>query len=309
VVVLAGYFGFPFFERLAFVQEHFPRPVAVLREAYRVEGKLLAVVMGGAVAFVVGLLDDVFGARFGPGWKLAGQVLATAVLLSAGVRTEVLVLSPFNVALTLAWVVGITNAFNLLDNMDGLSAGVALVATLVLFLNAWLLNEYFIGLVLLAFAGSLLGFLVFNRHPASIFLGDCGSLFIGFTLASLTLLERFVSRASSSYFPVLMPVLVLALPILDTATVVVIRLREHRPIYVGDSRHLSHRLVSLGMTPPLAVATIYVLALGIGLGSVALPHASLVVSVILLFQALAVAAVVLILLFYERRAEPHEQGP
>ena len=106
-----------------------------------------------------------------------------------------------------------------------------------------------------------------------------------------------------------MPVLVLALPILDTTTVVVIRLREHRPIYVGDSRHLSHRLVSLGMSRPVAVATIYVLALGIGLGSVALPHASVAVSAILLFQALAVSTVVLILLFYERRADPRAQDP
>jgi UDP-GlcNAc:undecaprenyl-phosphate GlcNAc-1-phosphate transferase len=308
-VVLAGYFGFPLFERLAFVQEHFARPVSLLREAYRVESKLLAVVFGGAVAFAVGLLDDVLGRNFGPSWKLAGQALAALSLIAAGVRTDVLVLAPLNVALTLVWVIGITNAFNLLDNMDGLSAGVALVASLVLFLNAWLLSEYFIGLVLLALIGSLLGFLVFNWHPASIFLGDCGSLFIGFTLASLTLLERFVSHASSSYFPVLMPVLVLALPILDTTTVVVIRLREHRPIYVGDSRHLSHRLVSLGMSRPLAVATIYVLALGIGLGSVALPHASPVVSAILLIQALAVSAVVLILLFYERRTEQREQGP
>lgn len=269
----------------------------------------MAVVLGGAVAFGVGLLDDVLGRRFGPGWKLGGQLLAALALLSAGVRTDFLHFPWLNVAVTLVWVVGITNAFNLLDNMDGLSAGVALVASLVLLLNAWLLGEFFVSLVLLALAGSLLGFLVFNWHPASIFLGDCGSLFIGFTLASLTLLERFVTHASSSYFPVLMPVLVLALPILDTTTVVWIRLREHRPIYVGDSRHLSHRLVSLGMSRPLAVLTIYVLALGIGLGSVALPHASLLVSVVLLVQALAVAAVVLILLFYERRSPSRASGP
>ena len=104
-----------------------------------------------------------------------------------------------------------TNAFNLLDNMDGLSAGVAFVVSLVLLLNAWLLGEFFISLVLVALIGSLLGFLVYNWHPASIFLGDCGSLFIGFTLAALTLVQRFVSHASSTYFPVLMPVLVLTL--------------------------------------------------------------------------------------------------
>jgi len=280
----------------------------MLQEAYRVQPKLLAMMLGGTIAFGVGLLDDVFGNRFKVGFKLLGQLLAALVLVWGGIRTDILLNEPANVALTVLWVVGITNAFNLLDNMDGLSAGVAFIASLVLLLSAWLLGEFFISLLLVAFMGSLLGFLVYNWHPASIFLGDCGSLFIGFTLASLTLLQRYVSHASSTLFPVLMPALVLALPILDTATVVVIRLREGRPIYVGDSRHLSHRLVSLGMSPPLAVATIYLMSLGIGLGAVGLAHADLVHSVLILIQALAVIAVVLVLLFYERRVQPRADG-
>ena len=303
VVVLAGYFGVPVLSRLPWVEAHFAAPVALLQEAYRVEGKLVALLLGAAVAFLVGLLDDVLGSRFNVGLKLAGQVLAAVVLVAGGIRTDVLYYEALNVALTIVWVVGVTNAFNLLDNMDGLSAGVAFVASLVLLLNAWILGEFFISLVLVALMGSLLGFLVYNWHPASIFLGDCGSLFVGFTLASLTLLQRYVSHASSTLFPVLMPVLVLALPLLDTATVVFIRLREGRPIYVGDSRHLSHRLVSLGMRPPLAVATIYLIALGIGLGAVGLAHADVVHALLILVQALAVVAVVLILLFYERREQ------
>ncbi len=254
------------------------------------------------------LLDDVLGRRFGPGRKLAGQTLAALALVAGGIRTDFLGNEIANAVFTVIWVVGVTNAFNLLDNMDGLSAGVAFIAAFVLLLNAWLLGEFFIALVLVAFMGSLLGFLVFNWHPASIFLGDCGSHFIGFTMASLTLLERYVSHASSSYFPVLMPVLVLALPIVDTTTVVVIRLREHRPIYVGDSRHLSHRLVALGMSRPLAVATIYLMTLAIGLGAFGLAHANFVHSLVILVQALAVVAVVLILLFFGRSAEPREEG-
>ncbi len=306
VVVLAGFWGVPILEQVPFVQTHFAVPIAMLQEAYRVQGRLLALVLGSAVAFAVGLADDVLGRDFGPGWKLAGQTLAALALVSAGIRTDFLMNDAANLALTLVWVVGVTNAFNLIDNMDGLSAGVAFIAALVLLLNAWLLGEFFISLVLVAFMGSVLGFLVFNWHPASIFLGDCGSLFIGFTLASLTLLERYVSHASSTYFPVLMPVLVLALPIIDTTTVVIIRLREHRPIYVGDSRHLSHRLVSLGMSRPLAVATIYVMALGIGLGAVGLAHASPVHALVIVVQALAVVAVVLILLFFDRRTTPRQ---
>ena len=300
VVVLVGFLGAPLLARAPVVKEAFAAPLALLQDSYRVESKLLALVLGGTLAFVVGLLDDVLGSRFGPGRKLAGQFLAAIVLVAAGIKTDVLYFDALNVALTLVWVVGITNAFNLLDNMDGLSAGVAFIACLVLLLNAWLLGEFFVSLVLVALMGSLFGFLVYNWHPASIFLGDCGSLFVGFTLASLTLMERYVTRASSTYFPVLMPVLVLALPILDTATVVFIRVREGRPIYVGDSRHLSHRLVSLGMSRPLAVGTIYLIALGISLGAVGLAHARLVQSLIILVQSLAVVAVVLVLLFYER---------
>jgi UDP-GlcNAc:undecaprenyl-phosphate/decaprenyl-phosphate GlcNAc-1-phosphate transferase len=308
VVVLTGYLGAPLLARLPWAQIHLAAPLAMLQEAYRVEGKLVALLAGATIVFTVGLLDDVLGDRFKVAWKLSGQVLAALVLVAGGIRAEILYFDVLNVALTLVWVVGITNAFNLLDNMDGLSAGVAFVASLVLLVNAWLLGEFFISLVLVALMGSLLGFLVYNWHPASIFLGDSGSLFVGFTLASLTLLERYVSHASSHLFPVLMPVLVLALPILDTATVVFIRLREGRPIYVGDSRHLSHRLVSLGMRPPLAVATIYLVALGIGLGAVALPHADLVHALAIVVQSLAVVAVVLILLFYDRRARPRGSG-
>ena len=308
-VVLTGYFGLPVLTRLPWAATYFAGPLTMLQEAYRVEAKLMAMLAGSSLVFAVGLLDDVLGTRFQVGFKLAGQVLAALVLVAGGIRTDILFYEPLNVALTIVWVVGITNAFNLLDNMDGLSAGVAFVASLVLLLNAWLLGEFFISLVLVAFMGSLLGFLLYNWHPASIFLGDCGSLFVGFTLASLALLQRYVSHASSTFFPVLMPVLVLALPILDTATVTVIRLREGRPIHVGDSRHLSHRLVSLGMRPPLAVATIYLMSLGIGLGAVGLAHANLVHALLILVQALAVVAVVLILLFYDRRSQPRAEGP
>jgi UDP-GlcNAc:undecaprenyl-phosphate GlcNAc-1-phosphate transferase len=308
VVVLAGFFGVPFLAEIPWVRTNLAAPLAMLQEAYRVESKLVGLLGGATIVFVVGLLDDVLGARFKVGWKMAGQVLAAVFLIAGGIRTDFMPRDWLDIAVTLVWVVGITNAFNLLDNMDGLSAGVALVASLVLLLNAWLLGGFFMSLVYVALIGSLLGFLVYNWHPASIFLGDSGSLFIGFVLASLTLLQRYVSHASSSYFPVLMPVLVLALPILDTTTVTVIRIRERRPIYVGDSRHLSHRLVSLGMRPPLAVFTIYLISLGLGLGAVGLAHASLTHSVIILVQALTVVVVVLILLFYERRVEPREEA-
>ena len=157
--------------------------------------------------------------------------------------------------------------------------------------------------------GSLLGFLVYNWSPASIFLGDCGSLFIGYVMASLTLLERYVSHASSHYFAVLMPVLVLAVPLLDTATVMVIRLREGRPIYVGDSRHLSHRLVSLGLSQRGAVLVIYLITfcLGPGRGRRSRTRARWRRFLVLL-QAAGFVLLVLILLFFERRGAPRREA-
>jgi UDP-GlcNAc:undecaprenyl-phosphate GlcNAc-1-phosphate transferase len=278
--------------------------VALPEPMHRVQGKLFGLLAGAALAFAIGLADDFLGRRFPAGAKAAGLLVSALVVLASGVRVSFLPLDWMNAVVTVLWLVGITNAFNLLDNMDGLSAGVALVASGLLLVNACLLGEVLIGLVLVAFMGSLLGFLVYNWNPASIFLGDCGSLFVGSVMASLTLLERYVSHASSTYFPVLMPVLVLALPLLDTLTVIVIRVRERRPIYVGDSRHLSHRLVSLGLSQTAAVLVIYLMTLCLGLGALFLAHATPLETLLILLQAGAMVALVLILLFFERRAVP-----
>jgi UDP-GlcNAc:undecaprenyl-phosphate GlcNAc-1-phosphate transferase len=207
-----------------------------------------------------------------------------------------------NVVLSVIWLVGITNAFNLLDNMDGLAAGVAFVASGILLLNAWFLDEYFVSLILLAFMGSLAGFLFFNVHPATVFLGDCGSHFVGYMMGALTLLERYVSHASGTLFPVLMPVVVLAVPIVDTATVVVIRLREGRPIYVGDNRHLSHTLTALGFSQRGAVLFLYLVTFTLGLGAASLSDATLGQSLLILLQTAGFVALLLMLMFARARS-------
>jgi len=176
-------------------------------------------------------------------------------------------------------------------------------------INAWSLDEIFISLILVAFMGSLLGFLVFNVHPARIFLGDCGSLFIGYLMGSLTLLERYVTHASGLLFPILMPVLVLAVPLVDTATVMYIRLRERRPIYIGDNRHLSHRLVSLGFSRRRAVTVLYLLTFSLGLGAAALTDATLFQSVLVLLQTAGFVTVVLMLMFVDRPVPPVDRPP
>ena len=309
LVVAVGYLMTPYLSELPWVGSILPTSSVILRDAYRVSTKLLAVVLGSTLAFAVGMADDVAGGRF-PVWaKISGQILAAVILVAAGVTTTFLPYQWMNVLVTLLWLVGMTNAFNLLDNMDGLAAGVAFVAALVLLINAWVLEEIFISMILVAFMGSLLGFLAFNVPPARIYLGDCGSLFIGYLMGSLTLLERYVTHASGLLFPVLMPVLVLAVPLVDTATVMIIRAREGRPIYIGDNRHLSHRLVSLGFSPRRAVSILYVLTFSLGLGAAALADATLFQSVLVLMQTAGFLAVVLMLLFVERPVAPPARPP
>jgi UDP-GlcNAc:undecaprenyl-phosphate GlcNAc-1-phosphate transferase len=305
--VVGGYLALPHASAWPWIGERFGAELTLLQEAHRTAPKLAAVLSGASIAFLIGLLDDVLGTRFALLAKILGQVLAASLLVAAGVRTSFLPGEWLNAAVALLWILGITNAFNLLDNMDGLSAGVAVSASAVLLLNAWALGEFFVCLILAAFIGSLLGFLLYNFNPASIFLGDCGSLFIGYLMASLTLLERYVSHASSTLFPVLMPVVVLALPILDTATVVVIRIRERRPIYVGDSRHLSHRLVSLGFSTRTAVLFLYLATFSLGLGAASLAHATPFEALLVLLQTASFVALLLILMFFERRRR--SRGP
>ena len=271
-----------------------------LREAWRVEGKLLGIMAGSILIFAVGMMDDMLGARFPALAKLLGELAAAAIVVYAGVHTTFMPAHWMNAVVTLLWIVGMTNAFNLLDNMDGLAAGVAFIAAFALLVNAWSLGTFFVCLILVAFMGSLLGFLLYNFHPASIFMGDAGSLFIGFVMATITLLETYVSKASSSLFPVLMPVLVLAVPLVDTATVVIIRLLERRPIYVGDQRHLSHRLVALGFSRSAAVLLIYLFSLCLGLGAVSLVDATPLQSALVLLQAVVFVTLLLFLMFAPR---------
>jgi len=301
MVVVGGYLLLPWLTSATAMSDTLAGPIAILRGAGRVQGRLAAILLGAALAFAAGLFDDILGARFHWGLKAAGQCLAAVIVVAGGVNVTFLPWDWLDVLVTVLWIVGITNAFNLLDNMDGLSAGVALVASAVLLVNAWSRGEFFISLILLAFMGSLLGFLFFNWEPASVFLGDCGSLFIGFMMATITLLERYVTTASSTYFPILMPVVVLAIPLMDTFTVIVIRAWSGRPIHVGDKNHLSHRLVAIGFSKREAVLFIYLATFCLGIGAFFLREASLTDALLLLAQSLGIVLLLLRLMFVERR--------
>lgn len=221
--------------------------------------ELVAILLGATLISLFGLVDDRWGMR--ASLKMLGQALAAGVLLLGGVQVQLFELAPLNWALTLVWVVGITNALNFLDNMDGLSGGVATVAA-AFFLLLAAMNEprqVLVGAMAAALIGACAGFLRYNLNPATIFMGDTGSLFIGFVLAALAIKLRFPSNIPLVTW--LVPVCVLAVPIFDTCLVVVARLRRGvNPLTTAGKDHLSHRLHALGMTKREAVLTCYLLA-------------------------------------------------
>jgi UDP-GlcNAc:undecaprenyl-phosphate GlcNAc-1-phosphate transferase len=216
-----------------------------------------------ALLFAVGLVDDYI--RIKPYQKLIGQIVGTSILLLGGLDLPWTASPLCNMAFTLLWMVGITNAFNLLDNMDGLAAGVSAIASVFLatsFLNNGQGPE---AVLLAAFAAVLVGFLVYNFNPASIFMGDCGSMFIGFFLAGTSLLHVSGGRSRSLFSVLAVPVLLLLIPIFDTTLVTVLRKLAGRAASQGGRDHTSHRLVGLGLTERRAVGLLYALATTSGL--------------------------------------------
>ena len=238
-------------------------------------GKLWALLAGGTVLSVLGLLDD----RWGLAWqiRLAVQVAVAIVLVLMGWRLSLFIENPIVTGvLSVGWIVGLVNSFNMLDNMDGLSAGVAAIAAVMLAAVMLLTPDpatsqpqLFVGGLLLMITGSLLGFLWHNRPPAKLFMGDSGSYLIGYLLAMSTLAATFAGQDVPTH-AILAPLCVLAVPLYDTATVLAIRLRDGKSLFVGDNNHFSHRLVRLGMTKPQAVATIYLTTATCGLGALLL---------------------------------------
>jgi len=232
---------------------------------------LVLLLVGGLVIMALGLLDDARGLSVAV--RLVVQIGVAAGLYLASRELRVTLFAGWCVlsfGYTVLWVLGITNAFNFLDNMDGLSAGVALVASVILAVVGFQTNQVVMAWLALALAGVTAGFLVFNFPPARIYMGDAGALFIGFTLSLLTVLFTFYRSGdapSGRLYGVLMPLFILALPIFDTLTVVVIRLRAGRPVWQGDRNHFSHRLVALGMSTREAVLFIYLVAFCLGLAS------------------------------------------
>jgi UDP-GlcNAc:undecaprenyl-phosphate GlcNAc-1-phosphate transferase len=223
-----------------------------------------------SLMFVLGLVDDIY--HLTPARKFAGQLLAAGLLISVGVVYPLCGSMTVNIVVSLLWLVGITNAFNLLDNMDGLSAGIALISAgyLAVF---FAIGGYRDQAVIVALsAGAIAGFLVFNFSPARIFMGDSGSLFIGFVLGATSILD--VTHVAGVPVFVLAPVTVLAIPIFDTLFVSVTRRLRGQAISEGGTDHSSHRLVRLGLRERRAVLLLYALSAGSGAVALLTRHSS-----------------------------------
>jgi UDP-GlcNAc:undecaprenyl-phosphate GlcNAc-1-phosphate transferase len=233
--------------------------------------QVAGIFLGATLMSFMGLWDDRRG--LSPWVKLIGQFVAASILVVADVRISLFPWLGLNIAATLLWVVFITNAMNLLDNMDGLSGGIAAIAATFFLLFAAMSGQYLVGALAAALVGACIGFLYYNLNPASIFMGDTGALFLGFTLAAVAIKLRFPDN--SAFVTWMVPVLVLAVPIFDTTLVIISRARRGlNPLSTPGKDHLSHRLARMTGSPREAVLICYLLAGMSGLAATFVTQAS-----------------------------------
>lgn len=235
---------------------------------------LLKVLAAVGAMHIVGLVDD--RRALGPYTKLVLQLgVASALVATTDLRVLTAAGPVVSAVLTVIWITAITNAFNFLDNMDGLSAGIAAVASAAFLVTALSIGQVFVAATLALLLGACLGFLVFNFAPASIFMGDSGSLVLGFLLAVLTVRTTYLPPGEelvSAWYTVFTPVLVLAVPLYDLVVVSALRMSRGRSPFRGDTNHFSHRLVRRGMSKVQAVLCIYLLTGTTAAAAVVLPH-------------------------------------
>ena len=225
--------------------------------------ELAAILLGAIGMTCLGWLDDKHELR--PALKFTGQFLIALLVAAAGVRVTLFVPSViFSYAVTVFWILAVTNAFNFMDNMNGLCAGLGAVGAWYFGVIAAVDGQYLVALLALLTCGALLGFLPYNFPKATAFLGDAGSHLTGYLLAVLAILPHFYTPENPRRLAVLAPLLVLAVPLGDLAWVVILRWRLGKPFYLGDTNHLSHRLVRRGISNTTAVLMIWLLAAALG---------------------------------------------
>lgn len=205
---------------------------------FNFSNEVLGLLLSGTIIVLLGLIDD-FGV-LSPKIKFLGQIIATLVLIKSGIKIDIIFLPEwFDVLLTFLWIIGITNAFNIIDVMDGLSAGIAAVATFILFIVALINGNPLIAVFTIALTGSLIGFLKYNFHPARIYMGDTGSMFIGFMISALAMIGKYTLF---NKIGILVPLVILGIPVFDTLFVMYIRYRRGLSMFRGSNDHFALRL-------------------------------------------------------------------
>jgi UDP-GlcNAc:undecaprenyl-phosphate GlcNAc-1-phosphate transferase len=235
----------------------------ILLQSQRNFDQFVSILIAASWMSFLGLWDDRWGVP--PLFKLLGQIAGALFLVANDIQVQLPHFAPWaNTVVTMFWLVGITNSFNLLDNMDGLSGGIAAIAAAFFVLMSTFSGQYLVGALAAAVLGACVGFLVYNYNPASIFMGDSGSLFLGFLLAAVGIKLRFPENVT--FVTWMIPPLVLGVPLFDTTLVCVSRLRRGlNPLTTPGKDHTSHRLVQTGMTQREAVLTLYLVAGALGL--------------------------------------------
>ena len=257
---------------------------------------LLIVLMAAMILHLTGLWDD--QKHLGPFVKLGIQFAAAfTAAWFADIRVEMFIENKLiTTVLSVFWIVLMINAFNFLDNMDGTSAGIALIATCVLMAAAVRSGQVFVGALGAVFIGTLLGFLVFNFPPAKIFMGDCGSMVVGFFVALLTLRTTYYDpEAGTKLYSVFMPAVVMAVPLYDFTSVTFLRLKQGKSPFVGDTQHFSHRLKRRGLSDRQVALTLYLATLCTGLGAILLQQADRLGAVLIAAQTVMVLIFIAIL--------------
>ena len=249
-----------------------PDQVELIVFGYRQRAyQLLAILIGAGGMLLLGSLDDRL--ELSPMVKFSGQVIVALLVAGAGVRITLFVDSAlFSYVITVLWILTLVNAFNFLDNMNGLCAGLGVIATLTCAIGAALAGQYLVTSMTLLTAGSLIGFLPYNFPKGRVFLGDSGSHLVGFLVAIATILTTFYSDETMrrTPFAVVSPLLIVGVPLFDLASVVIIRWRIGKPFYLGDNNHISHRLVRAGWSRQGAVVLIWASAIALSVLSFAL---------------------------------------
>lgn len=256
----------------------------------KVSGPFLGIIIGGVILFAVGMADDVY--QLSPWYKLLAQIIAASIAIYFGVIVN-FVTNPFDgllnlgylaIPITFLWIVGVSNAVNLIDGLDGLAGGVSGIAAMTMGVVAMLQGEITVAILAFVLVAAILGFLPYNFHPAKTFMGDSGSNFLGFILACLAIMGTAKSAAIISLF---IPIVILGIPIFDTFFAIIRRINNNIPIFKPDRDHLHHRLMDLGFDHRKSVLIIYGISgffasIAILLSFINSPQATLILAILLL---------------------------